>query len=87
MAEVLVEPPAAAASEEFRMSDRFPDSGLIEGFGGGDAQLLSQGEDEEGLVVVVVEVLELSVVERIEERVLTSDGFRKGDEEEEKKSK
>lgn len=82
---VLVEPPASAISEECRVSDRFPDSGLIEGFGGGEDQLLSQGEDEEGFVVVVV--LELSDVERIEDKGLTRDGFRKEEEEEEKKSK
>lgn len=85
MAVVLVEPPEAAGSEELRVSDRFPDSGLIEGFGGGEDQLLSQGEEGEGLVVV--EVVELSVVERIEGKGLTRDGFRKEEEEEEKKSK
>lgn len=74
---VLVGPPPPEASEECRTSDRFPDSGLIEVFeGGGEDQLLSQGEDEEGLEAVVVE---LSVVEQFEEKGLI--------EEEEKKSK
>lgn len=84
MAVVLVEPPAAAGSEECRVSDRFPESGLIEGFGDGEDQLLSQGEEEEGVVVLVV-VVELSVVERIEENDLTREGFRKEEEDEKKR--
>ena len=79
--------PPEAISDEFRISERFPVSDLIVGFGGGEDQLFSQGEDEEGLLVVVeVLVVELSVVERIEETVLTMLGFRNEDDEEKKSS-
>ncbi|KAD3336805.1 hypothetical protein E3N88_32324 [Mikania micrantha] len=89
MAVVLVGPPPE--EEECGMSDRLLDSRLIEGFGDNwEDQLLSHGEEDEGLVVVVV-VVELSVVERIEENGLTNEGFRReedeDEDEEEKKSK